>query len=590
MTRPRFLVVAGTARALAEAGNAVDIRSAAPLVRHDRTPGLIVFATSDTPVLELPEGQGFVIGRIFSRDAREPLEDVGPELGRNIFESRGQVLIENHWGEYAAIGGDDASQWALRDPSGAVPLYRARAGRLLILFSDLKLPLECGLIEPRLDPDFAAHWLAYPALRTQRTGLAGIAEVLPGTRVVHTAGELHEETSWAPWRFASRRTALSDFEAARDTLRQQLTRTIAALASGHDHLLLELSGGLDSALIAAALRNAGQHFTAVNFATNAPDGDERHYARAIAEHVGTPLVELLESDTSIDLTPPGHMRLRPAFSPVVQPLHRAFAEHAREVGAGAFLTGTGGDNIFCYLTTAAPILDALRSGRPWHAVTCTLGDVAAQCDCTLWTAARFTLSRLVRGSRRAIWKCNPDFLVPEAVPPQPDHHPWLYAPRGTLPGKREHVEALVRIQHFLDPANRETDLPFVHPLMAQPLLELCLTIPSWLWVTGGYNRAVARAAFEDRLPRLVIDRRTKGRLESMCATWFAAARDALREMVLDGELRRRGIVDGNAVESYLGRQGVPRDERYFRIFEIAAVELWLSGWRGRPSGGRPPLQ
>ncbi len=580
MTRPRFVIVTGPIPAVSRLAEELQANIGTGLALRASPSAIAAFASPGMPILDFPGDVGLVIGRLFARDERAPLEQVEPALGRAIAASRGRNLIENYWGDYIAVGAGGGEAWALRDPSGAIPLYRTRSGDCLILFSDIDDLDRAGLVNPRLDTAFTTQWLAYPVLRTSRTGIESIKEILPGTRIVFADGAARDERAWTPRPFASRRAALADFEQARSRLRKEVTRIVPALSDGHEPLLLELSGGLDSALIAAALRNSGRSFTAVNFATRAPDGDERRYARAIAERVGAPLAVLHEGDTEIDLEVPRAKRVRPAFSPVVQPLHRAFAEHAKAVGAGAFLTGTGGDNVFCYLTTAAPILDAFWSGHPVRAATTTLRDVAAQCGCTVWTAARFAGRRLARRPRRS-WKRNPDFLLPASVPERPDPHPWLDFGKPMLPGKREHVEALVRIQHFLDPANREADLPFIHPLMAQPIMELCLTIPSWMWVRGGHNRAVARAAFEDLLPPAVIDRTTKGRLESMCGSWYLQSRNRLREVLLDGSLRRDRLIDGQALETYLAREEMPEDPLYFRIFELAAVELWLESWRGR---------
>lgn len=579
MTRPRFVMVAGPPPAVARLAEELGTIIGTGLALRTSPSAIALFASSETRTLEFSDDAGFVIGRLFARDERAPLEYVEPALQREIAASHGQHLIDNHWGDYVAVGAGRGEAWALRDPSGAIPLYRTRKSDCLILFSDFDEVDRAGLVDPRLDAGFTKQWLTYPVLRTSRTGIESIREVLPGTRVVFADGVAREEPAWTPRPFASRRAALADFEQARSRLRKEVTRIVPALSDGHEPLLLELSGGLDSALIAAALRNSGRSFSGVNFATRAPDGDERRYARAIAERVGAPLAILHEGDTEIDLEVPRTRRVRPAFSPVVQPLHRAFAAHAEAVRAGAFLTGTGGDNVFCYLTTAAPILDAFWSGHPLRAATSTLRDVAAQCGCTIWTAARFAGRRLARKPRRS-WKRNLDFLLAESVPERPDPHPWLDFDKPMLPGKREHVEALVRIQHFLDPANREADLPFIHPLMAQPIMELCLTIPSWMWVRGGHNRAVARAAFEDLLPAAVIDRTTKGRLESMCGSWYLQGRDRLREVLLDGSLRRDRLIDGQALEAYLARPEMPTDALYFRIFELAAVELWLSSWHG----------
>src|SRR5205085_2629923 len=108
-------------------------------------------------------------------------------------------------------------------------------------------------------------------------------------------------------------------------------------------------------------------------------------------------------------------------------------------------------------------------------------------------------------------------------------------------GKREHVRAIVHVHHFLDARRGVSDLAFLHPLLAQPLLELCLRIPSWMWARGGRNRAVARAAFRDLLPAEIVNRRAKGRLESLFMKSFMANRNALGDLLLGGRLDAMGM-------------------------------------------------
>jgi hypothetical protein len=52
--------------------------------------------------------------------------------------------------------------------------------------------------------------------------------------------------------------------------------------------------------------------------------------------------------------------LRPPLSPVLQPLNGALSGHARKVGSARLVTGAGGDNLFCYLTTTAPLTISVR--------------------------------------------------------------------------------------------------------------------------------------------------------------------------------------------------------------------------------------
>src|SRR3546814_1569831 len=58
-----------------------------------------------------------------------------------------------------------------------------------------------------------------------------------------------------------------------------------------DGMLLLLSGGVDSSIVAACLAHAGCAFDCLTLVTANPSGDERSYARLAAESVGAALVE-----------------------------------------------------------------------------------------------------------------------------------------------------------------------------------------------------------------------------------------------------------------------------------------------------------
>ena len=110
-------------------------------------------------------------------------------------------------------------------------------------------------------------------------------------------------------------------------------------------------------------------------------------------------------------------------------------------------------------------------------------------------------------------------------------------------------------------------------MLSQPVVELCLAVPSWDWVAGGQDRAVARKAFASHLPAEVVWRRNKGRLETMCAEAFLAQRHALAPLLLEGWLARAGLIDRERVEAYLDRERIGADYDYFRLLELADIEL-----------------
>src|SRR3546814_984119 len=77
----------------------------------------------------------------------------------------------------------------------------------------------------------------------------------------------------------------------------------------------------------------------------------------------------------------------------------------------------------------------------------------------------------------------------------------------TLPGKAAHVAMLARAQKSIELYPRADAPPQIVPLLSQPVVELCLSIPTWQWVHGGRDRAVARAAFAGILPDLLVERK-----------------------------------------------------------------------------------
>jgi asparagine synthase (glutamine-hydrolysing) len=139
-----------------------------------------------------------------------------------------------------------------------------------------------------------------------------------------------------------------------------------------------------------------------------------------------------------------------------------------------------------------------------------------------------------------------------------------------------HVAALRRILDFLDRPGRWYDRDTVAPLLSQPVVELCLAVPGWVWTEGGHDRAPARVAFAGHLPPEVTWRRGKGRIESACAAAYLASRARLKVLLLEGQLARAGLLERGAVEACLARDTLDGTFDYFRLIELADVEAWLA--------------
>lgn len=137
---------------------------------------------------------------------------------------------------------------------------------------------------------------------------AAIARVLRDPVVLSVADLLDDWKTFAPGALhlpdGRNRTLWSPARAARGSapisaadLRETVDATVASLTRGRSALLVEVSGGLDSAIMATSL-HAGNYDGRVlwlNIHGPYPESDERSYATAVADKLGVKLTTLSRS-------------------------------------------------------------------------------------------------------------------------------------------------------------------------------------------------------------------------------------------------------------------------------------------------------
>jgi asparagine synthase (glutamine-hydrolysing) len=64
----------------------------------------------------------------------------------------------------------------------------------------------------------------------------------------------------------------------------------------------------------------------------------------------------------------------------------------------------------------------------------------------------------------------------------------------------------------------------------------------------------------------------------MAGGLFRTHRGTLREMVLDGQLAQRGLIDRPAVEALLKEDAPFSGPDFHRLLEFAEVEAWAANW------------
>jgi len=572
-----FLAVIDPQRSGKGARVIADAQTQAEFVLVHEGPSLAVLATPDTPVRPIAR-HGLVIGTLFDWSGT-PIDS---ELGPDIEATEGRALIDRYWGDYLALTARSGEKTvtALRAPAGRLHAYRTRLGCITYYASHLELLLGLNLISPAIDWNFVAHRLTFPHLPNETTGLHGVDELLPGEFAQEYGRAGDSQCLWSPWTFTGPDRQIRSFENAAEQVRHAVVSATAALTHDSDKVLLELSGGLDSSIVAASLAQSGRSVIAYNLSTSGNEGDERIYARQVSEQCGFPLIEEL-AEGMIDLTAPvRRVTARPAMPAMLSIVDGCFEAKARELQVDAFVGGMGGDCVFCSLGSAAPATDAWLSLGPSARMFAALGNVARVHDSNVWTVGRIMIRQLLRRRSPHGWRRDDTFLQRESLPDRFNAHPWLVEPDPALPGSRAHIHQILGASAHIDDYGRNDAAPSLFPLLTQPVMEVCLAIPSWLWVEGGRNRAAARVAFRGRLPDAILDRRTKGGMEAFCARTFEANRDRLRPFLLDGLLAQAGLLDRASIDAYLTRPFTNRDGQFYSLLPIADMEAWARGVAG----------
>ena len=519
-------------------------------------------------------GPAALIGHAFDRENFTPRLSLDPDTIQQIIRSEGAWAIRNLWGSFILVWSDaEGRVFVLRSPLTGPALFQTRresdagAGQdVCCAFTDLALARALGFKLDRPDPGAIDAYLRYPLLRTSRATIAEAIEILPG-EIAPLRRTERRHASWLPWDYATSPPRRAEPRELGDLVRA----CVEAWSGRFARVQLELSGGVDSSIVAACLAARTEPWRAITMVTAEPDGDERVYARAVAERANVSLAELmLPTEPADPIAPATMLRVRPGGFGLIGPADAAFLASAQDYGADAIFSGTAGDGAFGYQTSIAPALDALHYVGIGEALRAA-HDQARITDDNIWSALRHGVRGYFRGIR--LWPVD-DLLLSGHHGSERPSHPWMADADRVPPGQRRYGLGLLSIQPFLDGYDRSLALPKIAPLLSQPLIEYGLGVPSWQWGEGGVNRALARQAFRSDLPDIVLTRRSKGRILSMFLPAFERNRQRLAAYLLDGWLAGAGLLDLDAIADILAGRKDADTLALLRILQFADIEGW----------------
>ena len=546
-----------------------------------------------TQVHCLHGGAGVILGKLFERSGNNPSSAASLNLDesrtRAIVESQGRRLIDGYWGRYVALLNDHVAQTTsvLRDPSGGLHCLSVRFGGVRLFFSAMTDIQHLGLGPFDVNWSYMSAWICMVRGQTHATALNGVSQVLPGECVQLHADEASTHVYWDVLRIASS-DVIEDPEEAARAMRDRVMDCVRAWASCYSGMTLSVSGGLDSSIVYASLKDtpAKDKLTCFHCYPVVPDMDERRFARAVTASGGSRLIER-PRDPTVSLQPLLEIEAshEPLFYLAFVEFSRLDATLAAEHNATACFNGNGGDQLFYQSHARLGAGDYLHH-RGLGLRFFQIAMDAAQVDrVSLWHVLSEAFAQRVQGRRwsfRAELELGRPLLkrevIAEAYGNAIHSHPLLVDRRDTPDGKLWHALSLSSPVGCRDPLARPGDPDIVAPLYSQPILELCLRLPVHILTVGGWDRAIARRAFYKELPREVAHRRYKGGIEGHIRSIIDCNLPFVRELLLDGALVQADVVDRKGLSKALSGKVTRSGSSSSEILDLLGTEAWLRRW------------
>lgn len=557
---------------------------------------MLVFCRGSSPAhgqpIHLSDGTGVAIGSLFER-CSSPGDNVvsafNSEQSAAINLSRGRTLVEQFWGRYVFFQVDDSARTmrVLRDPTGRMPCQFARYNGAYVFFSCAQDAADLGVLNFSINWPAISNQLISVLLEARETGLREVFNVLAGECLHIGASTFTGSFYWHPAHFIAR-DPLDDLESATRHLREVVAYCSQSWARRHESILVRLSGGLDSAIVLGSIQDMADRpqLTCLNFYSVGCDSDEREYARLAAARARCELVEL-ERDPHIDLRGmlKSTLTAQPTHYPIRTELDCQEAGVIGVRGVTGIFDGNGGDGIFYQNPLIDIAADYVRRNGVRAALPRIALGIARTTNTSIWRVLKYAIQQ---GRADATWDPLPDAiahasLVPDELKAEPAKirrylHPWFEQLRDVGPARLWHIANMSIPLNFEDQRAAESYPAEVLPIISQPVLELCLRIPTYLLAVNGWDRGAARLAFRRLLPSEIVRRQSKGGREEHVNAIFQRNIGFFREMLLEGRLAHEGLLNVRAAERALASVPAALGTNMMELFTYLSLETWVRNW------------
>jgi asparagine synthetase B (glutamine-hydrolysing) len=497
------------------------------------------------------------------------------ELILQRYRGRGGEVADGLLGDFVLIILDRRSGTLLvaRDPVGVRPWYHAPLDGGHVGASDLAAVAALPGVDTTVNEPLAIRYLAAIEESRGETLVRGIRTLPPG-QTLHLEGGRSRTTTHHRW--ALQPDLAISWEAASERCRTLLEQAVSDRLRSGGPPTSELSGGLDSSSVVGTVVRLGHDDLLVGrMMFEGLGADERRYSDAVIDHWKLPALSVPPwVPTRAESMELARRLRRPVPDPnftMFASLHRSFLADGRS----DCLTGLGGDDAFVDMGIGPRVVSAVQLRQ--RQVIGRLGRWAVRHPRRVWPQlVRPTLGHVAspwRGGWSPAWvsaaaKARIDLPRISRIRP---------VPVTGVAAIDERLDTLTSgyFASILETRASVTGLSGIresHPFLDPRLVEATYGLNPWWPVRGGHYRALEVAAFSDRLPPLVAERRTKAEFSEVCWPQLDAS---IVDAVRTGPLRDLGWLDVAGFDAVVDSAKKGRANAALPLSRCVAVDQWM---------------
>ncbi|MBL9038880.1 MAG: asparagine synthase (glutamine-hydrolyzing) [Archangium sp.] len=522
----------------------------------------------------------------------------------------GAALTEHIDGMFAFAIWDSRTRTlhAARDRFGKKPFYYSLRGQTLLFASELKALRTHRACPSELDVQSLHHYLAFEYVPTPRTILRDVHKLEAGHQLTFDGRQLHARRYYAlpqaPERSLNQRLTSWSPRAADDAageLLGTLTDAVRRRLIADVPIGVFLSGGIDSAAIAALVARERPRPKTFTIAFDEAEFDESRYARDVAEALGTDHHELRLSPTAcLDLVPQLAEQLDEPFADASYIPTFLLSRFTRQHTTVA-LSGDGADELFGgYATFAAHSAGEVAHRLPHRLAKAALDATSGLPASSGYLPFTFKLRTFLQGVgaddvvRHQAWlgSFQPHHLAgllsPAFAPG--DGGAKVYEPIRAFARERNErgLEQVLRfyctfyladdILTKVDRASMAASLEVRSPFLDTKVVENVFRLPLHHRLRPFSRKWLLKRALRGMLPPHILHRKKHG-FALPVAYWLKDPLRELREDLLgEASLRSVGIFNPQRVRQLVADHDAGRYDHRKQLWTLMMFELWRRRW------------